>query len=99
MPELPSISTDQVAAFVQLAQQGSLRRAAEVLLITEQGLRNRLLALEQRLGVSLYRKARGPRRGTPLTEHGRNFLPHANAFLERAGSSVRYSRMSPARAR
>ena len=37
-----SLSTDQVAAFVELARQGTLRKAAEGLLITEQGVRNRL---------------------------------------------------------
>jgi DNA-binding transcriptional LysR family regulator len=82
--DFPSLSTDQVAAFVEVARQGNLRRAAESLVITEQGLRNRLLALEERLGVELYRKRRGLRRGTQLTEHGRRFLPHAAAFLERA---------------
>jgi DNA-binding transcriptional LysR family regulator len=81
---LPSLSTDQVAAFVELARLGSLRHAARELHITEQGLRNRLLVLEARLGVELYRKSRGPRRATPLTEQGRQFLPHALAFLERA---------------
>jgi DNA-binding transcriptional LysR family regulator len=81
---VPSFSTDQVAAFVEVARQGSLRRAAEVLVITEQGLRNRLLALEERLGVELYKKRRGLRRATQLTEPGRQFLPHAAAFLERA---------------
>jgi DNA-binding transcriptional LysR family regulator len=80
---IPSLSTDQVAAFVEVARQGSLRRAAEVVVITEQGLRNRLLALEQRLGVELYKKRRGLRRATQLTEAGRQFLPHAVAFLER----------------
>src|SRR5258708_12761759 len=80
---LPSISTDQVAAFVELARQGSLRRAAEVLLISEQGLRSRLVALEDRLKVELYRKGRGAKRGTPFTGQGQRFLPHAAAFLER----------------
>ncbi len=80
-----SISTDQVAAFVELARQGSLRAAAAALHITEQGVRNRLLALEGRLRVELYRKVRGARRLPPLTEQGRLFLPHALAFLERAG--------------
>ena len=61
---LPSLSTDQVAAFVELARQGTLRKAAESLFITEQGLRNRLLALEERLGIELYRKSRGIRRVT-----------------------------------
>jgi DNA-binding transcriptional LysR family regulator len=80
-----SLSTDQVAAFIELARQGSLRNAAKILHISEQGVRNRLLALESRLGAQLYRKSRGPRRAQPLTEQGQQFLPHALAFLERAG--------------
>jgi DNA-binding transcriptional LysR family regulator len=79
-----SLSTDHVAAFVELARQGSLRAAARGLHITEQGVRNRLLALEGRLKVELYRKSRGVRRASPLTDQGRRFLPHALAFLERA---------------
>ncbi|HEV3143481.1 MAG TPA: LysR family transcriptional regulator [Gemmataceae bacterium] len=79
-----ALSTDQVEAFVELARQGSLRAAAEKLYITEQGVRNRLLALEGRLRVQLYRKQRGIRRGPPLTEPGKQFLPHALAFLDRA---------------
>src|SRR5687768_11864082 len=81
---LPALSTDQIAAFVELSRHGQIRAAAEVLGITEQGLRNRLLTLEQRLGVELYRKSRGPRRSSVLTDQGRRFLPHAVAFLERA---------------
>jgi DNA-binding transcriptional LysR family regulator len=84
MPSLPSLSTDQVAAFVELARHGSLRAAADTLHLTEQGVRNRLIALEERLRVELYRKSRGPRRAHPLTEPGRKFLPHALAFLDRA---------------
>lgn len=80
----PSLSTDQVAAFVELARQGSLRRAGEALHISEQGLRKRLLALEGRLNVELYRKSQGMRSATPLTQQGRRFLPHAIAFLDRA---------------
>jgi DNA-binding transcriptional LysR family regulator len=79
-----SLSTDQVEAFVELARRGSLREAARVLHVTEQGVRNRLLALEGRLRVQLYRKSRGVRRTHPLTEQGRRFLPHAIAFIERA---------------
>jgi DNA-binding transcriptional LysR family regulator len=82
--ETPSLSTDQLAALVELARLGSLRAAAERLVISEQGLRNRLLALEQRLGVQLYRKSRGPRRSPPLTEQGQRFLPHAVDLLRRA---------------
>lgn len=79
-----SLSTDQVEAFVELARQGTLRHAARALHITEQGLRNRLLALEGRLRVQLYHKSRGIRRRHPLTEQGQQFLPHARAFMERA---------------
>jgi DNA-binding transcriptional LysR family regulator len=84
MAAFVSFSTDQVAAFVELARQGTLREVASVLHITEQGVRNRLVALEERLHVELYRKQRGPRRLHPLTEQGQQFLPHAIAFLERA---------------
>lgn len=86
---LPHLSTDQVSAFVEVASHGQIRAAAANLAITEQGLRNRLLALEAQLGVELYRKVRGPRRSTVLTEAGRRFLPHALAFLERAGELCR----------
>ncbi len=80
----PHLSTDQVAAFVELSRHGHLRGAAAALNITEQGLRSRLITLEAQLGLELYRKRRGPRRGTLLTEQGQRFLPHALAFLERA---------------
>src|SRR5262245_61068644 len=81
---LPHVSTDQIAAFVELSRVGQIRSAADALGITEQGVRNRLVALESQLGVELYRKSRGPRRASPLTPQGRRFLPHALAFLERA---------------
>jgi DNA-binding transcriptional LysR family regulator len=85
MPQsLPHLSTDQVAAFVEISRAGQIRRAADALGITEQGVRNRLIALENALGIELYRKSRGPRRAAVLTPNGRRFLPHALAFLERA---------------
>ncbi|HXX93529.1 MAG TPA: LysR family transcriptional regulator [Planctomycetota bacterium] len=89
-PEI-SLSTDQVAAFAELARSGSLRAAARSLHITEQGLRSRLLVLEERLGVELYRKQRGPRRTGPLTDPGRRFLPHAMAFLSHARELAEFS--------
>ena len=78
MPAVVSLSTDQIAAFVELSRQGTLRGVASVLHITEQGVRNRLVSLETRLKVQLYRKQRGPRRMQPLTEDGHRFLPHAS---------------------
>ncbi len=92
---IPSLSTDQVAGFVELARHGSLRRAAVALHLSEQGLRNRLLALEQRLGAALYQKRRGIRRSTPLTAEGQRFLPHATAFLERSREMSELFQTSP----
>lgn len=83
-----SLSTDTVAAFVELARQGSLRKAAEGLYITEQGVRQRLLALETAVGVELYRKSRGRRQVTPLTTLGQQFLPLAVSFLKQAAEMV-----------
>src|SRR5690349_9012151 len=81
---LPSISTDQIASFVELARHGSLRAAGQALHLSEQGLRKRLLALETRLNVELYKKSQGMRATTPLTPQGKRLLPHAIAFLDRA---------------
>jgi len=91
------LTTDQVSGFVELARQGSLRAAAVALHLTEQGLRNRLLALEGRLGVALYHKQRGPRRTDPLTDQGRRFLPHALEFLERVARLGELFATTPAR--
>lgn len=85
-----SLSTDTVGAFVELARQGSLRKAAENLFITEQGVRQRLLALEAALSVELYRKSRGRRQTTPLTTQGQQFLPQALAFLRQAEEMVAF---------
>lgn len=85
MSELVSLSTDQLAALVELARQGSLRAAANSLIITEQGLRSRLVALEERLQVELYYKQRGVRRSSPLTAAGQRLLPRAIELIERAG--------------
>lgn len=77
-----SLSTDQLTALVEVARHGSLHSAAATLFITEQGVRNRLIALEQQLGVEVYRKARGARKGEILTKAGRTLLPHVIRLLE-----------------
>ncbi|GEM_PF-674953 len=78
------ISLDQLGAFVELARQGSIRTAARTLCLSEEGLRSRLLALEERLGVSLYEKERGRRHGVKLTPAGLAFLDKATRLLEEA---------------
>lgn len=82
--EYPVISVDQVSAFVELARTRSIRLAAEVLHLSEEGLRGRLLSLEQRLGFSLYEKAQGRRSSVKLSPAGENFLDKATQFIEDA---------------
>ncbi|MDB5391293.1 MAG: cysB [Planctomycetaceae bacterium] len=84
MPAPFSLSTDQLAALIEVARHGSLHAAAAALFITEQGVRNRLIALEEQLGAEVYRKARGVRRGDILTREGRALLPHVTRLLEAA---------------
>ena len=73
---VPSISTDHIAAFVELARQGSLRAAAQSLFISEQGLRSRLLALEHKLSIQLYKKSRGLRRRESVPRDARRRAQH-----------------------
>jgi DNA-binding transcriptional LysR family regulator len=81
---MPTISTDQVLAFVELTRTGSFRLAASALHLSEEGVRSRLLMLEQRLGVSLYEKQRGRRAAISLTQAGQTFSTKAAQFIEDA---------------
>lgn len=81
---VPPLSTEQVAAFVELARLGSLHLAAESLHLSNEGLRGRVLALEEALGANLYRKERGRRGAVELTASGRRFLQKATRFLDQA---------------
>ena len=81
---VPPISVEQVRAFVELARAGNIRAAARELHLSEEGMRGRLLALEDRLGISLYEKERGRRSDVRLTRAGQAFLEKAIPFLEDA---------------
>jgi DNA-binding transcriptional LysR family regulator len=78
------LSTEQIAAFVELARLGSLHLAARSLHLSSEGLRGRILTLESALGTSLYEKARGRRGSVELTAAGRRFLQKAVRYLEQA---------------
>jgi DNA-binding transcriptional LysR family regulator len=86
---IPPLSTEQIAAFVELARLGSLQLAAESLHLSAEGLRGRILALENLLGTSLYEKARGRRGDVILTASGRRFLQKAVRFLDQAHELTR----------
>ncbi len=69
----------QLRAFLEAAERGSFRRAAEALLLTQPSLSARVQSLEAELGVSLFHRMG---RGVRLTETGRAFLPYAERAME-----------------
>lgn len=78
-----------VRTFVAAAAAGSFQDAAAELAVTQQAVSKRVAALEQDLGVRLFRRTP---RGAELTIDGQAFLPHARELLrvaERAAASVR----------
>jgi len=77
----------QVEAFVEVAREGRLGRAATNLFVTQPALTARLKALEAELGQSLFVRSR---RGMALTDAGRSFLPYAERALEslRSGADL-----------
>jgi DNA-binding transcriptional LysR family regulator len=69
----------QLTAFVEVAREQNLSRAAEGLFLTQPALTARIKGLERELGCSLFiRTSRGMR----LTEAGEAFLPYAVRALD-----------------
>lgn len=69
----------QIEAFREVARQGTMHRAAGILLISQPALTARIQALEGTLGSALFRRTR---RGMELTSAGRAFLPHVERAIE-----------------
>jgi DNA-binding transcriptional LysR family regulator len=69
----------QVEAFVTVAREGSVSRAAERLFLTQPALTARLQSLERDVGASLFLRTS---RGMRLSEAGHAFLPYAVRALE-----------------
>lgn len=76
----PSVATEQVRAFVALVHFGNFRAAAEALHLTREGLRRKLLTLEERLNASLYEK-RHRQTAIRLTNEGNLFYTKSVQFL------------------
>ncbi|HET9322253.1 MAG TPA: LysR family transcriptional regulator [Gaiellaceae bacterium] len=77
---------DQLQAFVEVAQRGSLSRAAEALFVTQPTLTARMKGLERELGSTLFLRSG---RGMRLTDAGRAFLPYAERSLGAAAAGRR----------
>jgi len=69
----------QLQAFLEAAERGSFRRAAEALYLSQPSVSARIQSLEDEMGVPLFhRMARGVR----LTDMGRTFLPFAQRSID-----------------
>jgi DNA-binding transcriptional LysR family regulator len=68
----------EIEAFVAVARQGGVTRAADHLHRSQPAISRRMRLLEDRLGAPLIERVRGRAK---LTEAGEVFLPHAEAVL------------------
>ena len=75
----------QLQVFLEAAERGSLRRAAEALNLTQPSVSARVRALEVDLGVPLFHRTA---RGVRLTDMGKTFLP----FAQRSMGTLRQAR-------
>jgi DNA-binding transcriptional LysR family regulator len=74
-----TVQTDDLAAFVAVAREGSFGRAASALLVSQPAISERMARLERALGATLFTRSA---RGTTLTGAGQQLLPFANRTLE-----------------
>src|ERR671924_1038409 len=77
MPQDPMLFA-HLEAFVEVARQGNVSRAAQALFLTQPAITARLKSLESDLGVELFVRTH---RGMKLTDAGRSFLPYAERTL------------------
>lgn len=76
-----SMSLNQLEAFVAIARQGSLSRAAETLFLTKGAVSQALRELERRLGVRLFDRSQ---QRLILNHEGLRLLPMADELIHRA---------------
>lgn len=71
----------QLRAFVTIAQEGSMTRAAELLFTSQPAVSAQLKSLEQELGVALFQRTST---GMKLTDEGQKLLGQARAILQQS---------------
>ena len=69
----------QLEAFLEAADWGSFRRAADALYLSQPSVSARVQTLESEVGVALFHRTA---RGVRLTDMGRTFLPFAQRSME-----------------
>jgi len=80
------VSFEQLETFVAIAEEGAVRRAARRLHISQPPLTRQLHALEDELGVSLFRRTA---RGMELLPAGERFLGRARRILAERECALR----------
>ena len=75
----------QLEAFLEAANRGSFRRAADALYLSQPSVSARVQTLESEVGVTLFHRTA---RGVRLTDMGRTFLP----FAQRSMATLRRGR-------
>ncbi len=78
------METQNLRAFLMVAEQGSFSGAAEELHITQPAVSKRVATLETQLGTALFDRIG---RQVSLTEAGRALLPHALAIWQSLGQA------------
>lgn len=85
------LDLQQLNYFVAVAQTESIARAAELLHISQSPLSRQIIALESRLGLSLFTRL-GKR--LKLTPTGREFLAHSEALLAQSRNLERLAQQT-----
>lgn len=75
------MNLESLESFLEIYEQGSLSKAAELLYLTQPALSSRLAALEEELGVSLIERKKGVR-GISFTKDGLLLAQHARKLIE-----------------
>ena len=71
----------QLKSFLAIVREQNLTRAAEALHLSQSALSSQIKALEEELGLRLFKRSS---RGMTLTHHGEALLPHAHEVLDAA---------------
>ncbi len=80
-----SLMSPQLQAFLAVAQKGTVHQAANLLLITQTGVTQRIKSLESQLGLALFERSR---KGMRLTSEGEALLRYCQRVLEIEGETL-----------
>jgi DNA-binding transcriptional LysR family regulator len=83
--KISAINLPQLRCAVVAADEGSFRRAAEVLLVRQSTLSRGIRQLEHLIGITIFDRSSG---GVTATPSGRSFLHHARSILEQIDSLI-----------